>query len=121
MSIAASPIAARSFIPGGTDDVRCMAPDSSRALPPYHEDMNSTFEDSMERLGRDVSFLGRVLGDVLREQGGDELFDAVEGLRVACRHHRQYHCGEAADEVAALVASLPLGRALEVARAFTMY
>lgn len=84
-------------------------------------DVNSTFEDSMDRLGRDVSFLGRVLGDVLREQGGNGLFDAVEGLRTACRHHRQYHCGEAAEEVAALVAALPLERALDVARAFTMY
>lgn len=75
----------------------------------------------MERLGRDVSFLGRVLGDVLREQGGDELFAAVEGLRVASRHHRQYHCAEAARDLAARVAALPLERALEVVRAFTMY
>lgn len=83
--------------------------------------MNSAFEDSLERLGRDVSFLGRVLGDVLREQGGDELFATVEGLRVASRHHRQYHCDEAAGDLAALVAALPLERALEVVRAFTMY
>jgi phosphoenolpyruvate carboxylase len=56
-------------------------------------------DDGMEALGRDVSFLGRVLGDVLREQGGDELFDAVEGLRRACRHMRQHDCAEARAEV----------------------
>jgi phosphoenolpyruvate carboxylase len=83
--------------------------------------MVMSFEDSMERLGRDVSFLGRILGDVLREQGGDGLFNAVERLRVACRHHRQYHCGEAAHEVADLVATLPLQEAGAVCRAFTMY
>jgi phosphoenolpyruvate carboxylase len=83
--------------------------------------MVTSFDDSMERLGRDVSTLGRILGDVLREQGGDALFNAVEGLRVACRHHRQYHCGEAAHEVAALVAGLSLAQAEQVCRAFTVY
>jgi phosphoenolpyruvate carboxylase len=83
--------------------------------------MVTSFDDSMERLGRDVSTLGRILGDVLREQGGDTLFDAVEGLRLAFRHHRQYHCGEAAHEVAALVAGLSLAQAEQVCRAFTVY
>ncbi len=34
-----------------------------------------------DRLRRDVSLLGGLVGDVLREQGGVELFDAVEHLR----------------------------------------
>jgi phosphoenolpyruvate carboxylase len=34
-----------------------------------------------DRLRRDVSLLGGLVGDVLREQGGDELFGAVEHLR----------------------------------------
>jgi phosphoenolpyruvate carboxylase len=81
----------------------------------------NAIDDGMEQLGHEVSFLGRVLGDVLREQGGNELFEAVEGLRVACRHHRQYHCGEAAMDVTDQVHALPLGTSLEVVRAFTMY
>ncbi len=83
--------------------------------------MNATVDEAMERLAHDVSFLGRVLGDVLREQGGDELFDAVEGLRVASRHHRQYHHEELATEVAGLIQGLSLERCLEIVRAFTMY
>lgn len=34
-----------------------------------------------DRLRRDVSVLGGLVGEVLREQGGDALFDAVEHLR----------------------------------------
>jgi phosphoenolpyruvate carboxylase len=79
------------------------------------------FDDSMEPLAREVSFLGRILGDVLREQGGSELFEAVEQLRVACRHHREYHCGEARDEIARLVEALSPTGARDVVRAFTMY
>ncbi|GAC1446024.1 MAG: phosphoenolpyruvate carboxylase [Chloroflexota bacterium] len=76
---------------------------------------------SMESLNRDVSFLGRVLGAVLLEQGGDELFDAVEGLRQACRHMRHHRCHAAESEVHQLVNSLPLSLALDVVRAFTLY
>src|SRR5947209_2773384 len=76
---------------------------------------------SMEELARDVSFLGSVLGDVLREQGGDELFDAVEGLRVACRTLRQNPSSEARAEVRRRVENLPSELAFQVVRAFTVY
>jgi phosphoenolpyruvate carboxylase len=68
-----------------------------------------------------VSFLGRVLGDVLREQGGEELFDAVEGLRLACRQMRRDPSPQAMRKVEDRVAALPLPLALQVVRAFTMY
>lgn len=75
----------------------------------------------MAGLGRDVSFLGRVLGDVVREQGGDELFEAVEGLRQACRHMRHHNCESARLEVRERVRSLSLPVALDVVRAFNLY
>jgi phosphoenolpyruvate carboxylase len=78
-------------------------------------------DDTMADLGRDISFLGRVLGDVVREQGGDELFNAVEGLRQACRHMRHHHCEAALQEVQERVETLPPPLALEVVRAFTLY
>lgn len=74
-----------------------------------------------EALSRDVSFLGRVLGDVLREQGGDRLFEAVEGLRVACRDLRRHPSEALEASVQQLVASLAPDLALDVVRAFTMY
>ncbi|MGH2443374.1 MAG: phosphoenolpyruvate carboxylase, partial [Chloroflexota bacterium] len=78
-------------------------------------------ERSMAALSRDVSFLGHVLGDVLREQGGDELFDAVEGLRQACRSMRQSPSDNEREEVQRRVDALPLPLALDVVRAFTVY
>lgn len=80
-----------------------------------------SLDNSMESLARDVSFLGRVLGDVLREQGGEDLFNAVEGLRQTCRHMRHHECRLAAEEVEQRVNALPLGLAGDVVRAFTVY
>jgi phosphoenolpyruvate carboxylase len=40
-------------------------------------------------LRRDVRSLGRLLGEVLKEQVGDELFEAVEELRVLLIEHRE--------------------------------
>src|ERR1044071_3014647 len=42
-------------------------------------------------LRRDVRSLGRLLGEVLKEQAGDELFSAVEELRLLLIEHRELH------------------------------
>src|ERR1039457_3619952 len=71
---------------------------------------------------RDVRLLGDLLGDVLRESGGQGLLDDVERLRravIRARHRRDG--GDPHVEIAALVASWPLERAEAVAHAFTVY
>jgi phosphoenolpyruvate carboxylase len=78
-------------------------------------------ERGMEALSQDVSFLGTVLGNVLREQGGHVLFDAVEGLRRACRARRHHPGAEGDAEVWRRVSALKPRLAFEVVRAFTMY
>jgi len=40
-------------------------------------------------LRRDVRSLGKLLGDVIREQEGDALFEAVEELRLLAIEHRE--------------------------------
>ncbi len=71
---------------------------------------------------RDVRLLGGLLGDVLRESGGQGLLDDVERLRRAVIRARHGTAGEDAhSEIAALVASWPLERAEAVAHAFTVY
>ena len=61
---------------------------------------------------RDVRLLGDLLGDVLRESGGQGLLDDVERLRRAVISARHGTGGEDAHgEIAALVASWPLERA----------
>ncbi len=87
------------------------------------------------RMRRDVRLLGDMLGEVLRESGGQGLLDDVERLRRAVIAARASngaagdgaagdadpYADPAGDEIAALVASWPLDRAEAVARAFTVY
>src|SRR5438034_5316048 len=76
-------------------------------------------------LRRDVRLLGDLLGEVIREAGGQDLLDDVERLRRAVIEARDKPPGDeadlAGDQVAALVASWPLARAELVAKAFTIY
>jgi phosphoenolpyruvate carboxylase len=81
-------------------------------------------------LRRDVRLLGGLLGEVLRDAGGQDLLDDTERLRHAVIEARRGQPGgpgagpaadPAGDEITALVASWPLDRAELVARAFTVY
>ena len=74
------------------------------------------------QMRRDVRLLGGLLGEVLRESGGQDLLDDVERLRRAVIEARRNPGADpAGDEIAALVAGWPLDRAELVARAFTVY
>jgi phosphoenolpyruvate carboxylase len=79
-------------------------------------------------LRRDVRSLGMLLGEVLREQAGEELFDQVEQLRQGTIRRREAEDqgadAAAADHAAsamALVHELPVERALLLTRAFGFY
>ena len=79
-------------------------------------------------LRRDVRSLGTLLGEVLREQAGDEFFSHVEALRQGMLHRRDAESGgrdeEAAREAAtalALVHSLPVESSILLTRAFAFY
>jgi phosphoenolpyruvate carboxylase len=78
-----------------------------------------------EPLRRDVRSLGRVLGEVIREQSGDALFEAVERLRQLAIEHREQPPGTADDErmeaAEAIVAGLEAGDAHRLTRAFAIY
>jgi phosphoenolpyruvate carboxylase len=79
-------------------------------------------------LRRDVRSLGTLLGAVLREQAGEELFSQVEALRQGTIHRRDAEVRgqdqEAARHAAAalaLIHSLPVERAILLTRAFAFY
>jgi len=72
-----------------------------------------------QALRREVRLLGEVLGQVLAEYGGPELLEDVELLRRTVIAARDSDDDER--EAARLVASWPLDRAEQVARAFTCY
>jgi phosphoenolpyruvate carboxylase len=79
-------------------------------------------------LRRDVRSLGTLLGEVLREQAGDDLFAHVEALRQGTIRRRDAESSgkyeEAARQAATaleLVHSLPVERAVLLTRAFAFY
>src|SRR5580765_3998237 len=75
--------------------------------------------EPIDRLRDDVRLLGELVGGVLREQGGPELFKAVEHIRTAAIGLRNR---EDSDE--ALIdwtARQSTGRLLQLVRAFSVY
>jgi phosphoenolpyruvate carboxylase len=79
-------------------------------------------------LRRDVRSLGTLLGDVLREQAGDDLFAHVEALRQGTIRRRDAEARGSEEEAALhaataldLVHSLPPERAILLTRAFAFY
>ena len=84
-------------------------------------------------LRRDVRSLGTLLGQVLVEQGGRDLFDAVEQLRRLLIEHREQVRRSPASAASSerksnlmtqaqeMVASMDLSRAHQVAKAFAIY
>lgn len=67
----------------------------------------------------DVRQLGELVGAVLREQGGVELFEAVEHVRQATIDLRASGGSDA--DLFAWIADLPTRRLLQVVRAFSVY
>lgn len=67
----------------------------------------------------DVRFLGALLGDTVREQSGQEIFDLVETARRTAFAVRRSQAGR--DEVAALFTDVPTDRVLPVIRAFSLF
>ena len=74
-----------------------------------------------EPMRHDVRLLGSLLGEVLRDTGGQDLLDDVEKLRHAVIDARRHPGSGSLDDIAAMVADWPLDRAEQVASAFTVY
>lgn len=91
--------------------------------PPFERHIE--FADKDVPLREDVSFLGRIVGDVIREQGGEQLFAYVEAARSTAIRRRETQdrsqAERAAEELALLVSGLPADEAGELARSFSIY
>ncbi|HZM97811.1 MAG TPA: phosphoenolpyruvate carboxylase, partial [Pyrinomonadaceae bacterium] len=81
-------------------------------------------------LRRDVRSLGRLLGEVLKEQVGDSLFSAVEELRLLLIEHRELHAqpGDNLQDAQRLIARaesivsrLDVAEAHQMTKAFAIY
>ena len=78
------------------------------------------FEDKDQALRGDVHRLGAMVGDLIKDQGGEELFDFVENARLRAIRRREDN-EKPGEELAALVENLAPNFALQVIRSFSTY
>ena len=78
------------------------------------------FEDKDQALRDDVRTLGKMVGELILEQGGSELFDFVESARLRSIRRREEN-ERPGEELAALVRDLDPVLALQVIRSFSTY
>ena len=79
-----------------------------------------TFEHKDQALRDDVRMLGTLIGELLKEQGGEELFEIVENARLRAIRRREGNelPGENLEN---LIHDMDLSLAMEVIRAFSTY
>ena len=76
--------------------------------------------EKREKLGAEIRFLGRVLGDVIKEQAGPALFDLEEEIRLGARARREGAPG-AEQALGERIRSMTDAEARTVVRAFTLF
>ena len=72
-------------------------------------------------LKEDIRLLGRLLGDVLRDQEGEAVFDVVETIRQTAVRFRREDDAEAGKELTTLLKKLTRDQAISVVRAFSYF
>ena len=77
--------------------------------------------DKNEPLVADIRLLGRILGDVIREQEGREAYELVERIRQLSVAYRHKHDKEAGKRFDKLLKSLSGEQAVSVIRAFSYF
>ncbi|GAB3628143.1 phosphoenolpyruvate carboxylase [Pandoraea terrae] len=103
--------------PIGTDTVRALAGDDQSVLHRQAQDQ----EDKDAPLRDDIRFLGRLLGDVLREQQGDDAYQLVETIRQHAVRFRREGDNNASDALDTLLTDMPSEQAISVVRAFSYF
>jgi phosphoenolpyruvate carboxylase len=91
-------------------------PSTSATTPDEHVSPPDRL-DGYEALGNDIRLLGRILGNVVREQAGDETFELIESVRRVAVSARR-NGTSSVTELEALLGPQPIDRVLNVLRAF---
>jgi phosphoenolpyruvate carboxylase len=79
-----------------------------------------TFEDKDDALRNDVRTLGAMVGDLIREQSGEELYNFVETARLRAIRRRENN-EKPGEDLASLVENLDPDLALQIIRSFSTY
>ena len=80
-----------------------------------------TVLDKDAPLKEDIRLLGRLLGDVLRDQEGEEVFNVVETIRQTAVRFRREDDAEADVELRTLLKKLSREQTISVVRAFSYF
>jgi phosphoenolpyruvate carboxylase len=79
------------------------------------------FEPKDEPLRRDINLLGRVLGRILIEQEGEELFETEEEVRLLCKRLRFDYDPELDERLRRKIAGMSVQELRRIVRAFSVY
>ena len=104
-----------------SSQIRTSQPSSSDAgaRPNRIEEALAIEEDA--RLRNDIRLLGRVLGDTVRDQEGDDVFDLVERIRqTSIRFHRDED-RLARSELETILDSMSISQTVLIVRAFSYF
>ncbi|MGA9394585.1 MAG: phosphoenolpyruvate carboxylase, partial [Azonexus sp.] len=83
--------------------------------------LDTSGSNKNEPLWTDIRLLGRILGDSVREQEGEEVFDIVEQVRQTAVRFAREGDPAARAELAALLDPLPRDTTQAVVRAFSYF
>ena len=78
-------------------------------------------KDSDAALREDIRFLGRLLGDTIREQAGSDVFDLVESIRRTAIHYRKEQDPPSLKQLERTIGRLGPAHATAVVRAFSYF
>src|SRR5215203_2063056 len=79
------------------------------------------FEPKDEPLRRDINLLGRVLGRILIEQEGTDLFESEEEVRLLCKRLRFGYDPELDERLRQTIDAMSVGELRRIVRAFSVY
>ena len=79
------------------------------------------FENKDEPLRRDINLLGRVLGRILIEQEGEDLFETEEEIRLQCKRLRFDYDPELDARLMRRIDAMSAGELRRIVRAFSVY
>ncbi|WP_424945264.1 phosphoenolpyruvate carboxylase [Burkholderia pseudomallei] len=96
---------------------RPLAPTNAASAKPQ----GRTREDKDRPLFEDIRYLGRLLGDVVREQEGDAVFDVVETIRQTAVKFRREDDKAAAQTLEKMLRKLTPEQTVSVVRAFSYF
>src|SRR3954470_13175876 len=96
-------------------------PDRKQPMPATEQPPARRAKENERPLLEDIRLLGRILGDVIREQEGVEAFDLVERIRKLSVAFRRDADQEADRALKSLLKSLSGDQAVRVIRAFTYF